>query len=286
VAASLKAGMLGLTFALVVLLPSVAAADPLYLPGLAPVCGDCTFGTHLPQSAATGSVPGAGGGGIDPINGTLLNGVRTYIWDQAGFVNDGVVARGDADFAMMVWDLGVGVALDTVRLYTHQDHYSGGAITDNFIGQDVMEYSVWGSNDNVTYTMLSDVVGFDLSGGGAGLPTYTFAGTAPSIVYRGGSEEIGILNAYTRDYTFDTAYRYYGIRTSSVSLDYCDGTASAPGTPNFSCIDADPEIDAVAFHAGPITTAVPEPGSLVLLGTGMAFVARRIRRRVAGRQRS
>lgn len=274
----LQQAILGLVVVGGLIVPGSASAATIYVPGVAPVCASCVFGSHLPQGP-NGSVPGAGGGIIDPVNGTLLNGVRTYIWDLNGFVNDGTVTRGDNDFAMMIWDLGDGNALDTVRLYTHQDHYSGGPITDNFIGQDVMEYSVWGSNDNTTYTMLSDVIGFDLNGGGAGMPTYTFAGEAPSIVYRNGSAEFGIVNAYTRDYTFDSSYRYFGIRTSSVSLDYCDGTASSPGTPNRSCIDADPEIDAVAFHEGPITQAVPEPGSLLLLGTGATFLIRRIRGR-------
>ena len=34
--------------------------------------------------------------------------------------------------------------------------------------QDVMEYSVWGSNDNVNFVLLSDVIGFTLGGDGPG----------------------------------------------------------------------------------------------------------------------
>lgn len=272
--------ILGVCF-LTAFLPARAQGATIYINGLSPVCGDCTFGTHLAEGP-NGSVAGVGGSGLSVAGGSTLDSTRTYIWDQGGFVNDGVVSRGDNDFAMMVWDLGAGNALDTVRLYPHQDHYFGGPVTDNFVGQDLMEYSVWGSNDNQTFVMLSDVIGFDINGGGPGLPSYTFVGTAPSIVYRNGSTEEGIINAYTRDYTFANAYRYYGIRTSSVSLDYCDGIASSPGTPNRSCIDADPEIDAVAFHEGPIEeipSEVPEPGTLLLMGTGAAVWGRVRRRR-------
>ena len=216
-----------------------------------------TFGTHLiggPHS----SVAGVGGGGLSAA-GSAHNGARTYIYDLGGGPDlaDGVANRGDAGFAMMIWDMGA--KFDSLRLYTHQDHYSGGPIFDAFVGQDVMEYSVWGSNDGDNFSLLSDVTAFDLTGGGVGLPTYTFAGTAPSVIYRGGSTEFGAVNAYAREYVFGTAYQYYGIRASTVTI-------AAP--------DADPEIDAIAAFnidtrppgtPGTPPSGVPDGGTTALL---------------------
>lgn len=243
---------------------SAAIAAPVYLDGPATplaACPTCVVGNHLPEGP-NGSVAGLGGSGINAPFGSALDGQRTYIYDRAytGYPAGGSVVRGAADFAMLVWDMGV--AMNTMRLYTHQDHYGGGPITDPFQAQDVMEYSVWGSNDNITFFLLSDVIAFDINGGGAGKPTYTFLGEEPTIVYRGGSSEFGILNAYTRDYTFAADYRYYGVRSSLISV---------------RAQDADPEIDAVVGNPGPINQ-VPEPGTLGLLG--LAFLTLALRRRL------
>lgn len=240
-------------------------ATPIYIAGASSAlasCGTCVVGTHL-AAGATGSVAGVGGSGINAAAGSALDGQRTYIYDQAypGYAAGSVINRADNGFAMMVWDMGT--AMNTMRLYTHQDHYNGGPITDPFQAQDVMEYSVWGSNDNATFALLSDVSAFNLTGGGAGLPTYTFVGDEPTFVYRGGSAEFGVSNAYTRDYTFSNDYRYYGVRSSLISR---------------NASDADPELDAVVGNPGAIVQ-MPEPGVLALLGLsflGMAISRRRV----------
>jgi hypothetical protein len=251
---------------------STAGAVVTYNAGVAPTDPTLTFGDHQVAGDLHPSVAGVGGGGISN-NGDSLNGARTYIYDRGAQpdLTDGVANRGDAGFAMLIWDMGS--AYDSMRLYTHQDHYSGGPINDDFTAQDVMEYSVWGSQNGDDFVLLSDVTGFNLAGGGAGLPTYTFAGTEPTIVYRGGSQEYAAANAYTREYVFGTAYQYYGIRTSQISL---------------NASDADPEIDAIAgFNiidrctqnptAPGCQPSVPEPGTLLLLGLGLLGVGVRKR---------
>ena len=131
---------------------AVVHAAPIYSDGQSTplaACPTCVVGTHL-AAGANGSVAGVGGSGINAAAGSALDGQRTYIYDLGypGFSAGDSIARGSAGFAMLVWDMGV--AMNTMRLYTHQDHYNGGPITDPFVAQDVMEYSVWGSNDNST----------------------------------------------------------------------------------------------------------------------------------------
>ena len=259
------------------LLTTAAQAVPLYLPGVSPsdASSGLTFGTHVIGGPHT-SVGGVGGGGLD-ATGSVHDGARTYIWDlgAAADLADGVAKRSEAGFAMMIWDMAA--SYDSLRLYTHQDHYSGGPVSDPFVAQDLMEYSVWGSHDGDNFVLLSDVTGFDVNGGGAGNPTYTFAGTEPSVIYRGGSTEYGILNAYTREYVFGDAYQYFGIRTSTVSL-------VAP--------DADPELDAIAAFnidtrppgtpgTRPPSTNVPDNGTTVFL-QGVAVLALAMARRIRG----
>jgi hypothetical protein len=253
---------------------STSQADPIYHAGVSPACAGCIVGNHLISPDAHPSVAGLGGSGLSSA-GDSLDGNRTYIYDKDDAtpggpltdLADGIANRDDAGFAMMIWDMGA--AFNSIALYTHQDHYAGGLILDNFVGQDVMEYSVWGSHDGDNFVLLSDVTAFALNGGD---PTYTFAGTAPNDIYRGGSTEEGIVNAYTRDYTFSDSYRYYGIRSSTITLGYNGGVI-------IQSQDGDPEIDAVLGHAGPIFTPVPEPSSLLLLGTGLAVIVSRFRGR-------
>ncbi|MEO8442925.1 MAG: PEP-CTERM sorting domain-containing protein [Betaproteobacteria bacterium] len=252
---------------------STAGAATVYNPGVAPMCAGCTVGNHLVAPDPTPSVAGVGGAGFNKAAGSALDGQRTYTYDQGGLpdLTDGIANRGDAGFAMMIWDMGT--AFDTMILYTHQDHYAGGPISDVFVAQDVMEYSVWGSQDGNNFALLSDVTGFNINGGGAGLPTYTFAGTAPSIVFRGGSTEFGALNAYSREYTFGTAYRYYGVRASTVTLGFNNGV-SVPAQ-----FDGDPELDAVMAHAGP-ALGVPEPETYAMLLAGLGLLGFSARRKI------
>jgi len=241
------------------------SAATVYVDGLSPLLGSgYVVGNHLVAGDLHESINGIGpdGGGISNA-GDTLDGVRTYIWDKGAVdaIAAGTTSRGDSDFAMLIFDMGV--PFDSMRLYTHQDHIFDGAndgplaIVTPFVAQDVMEYSVWGSNDGDNFVLLSDVTAFNIIGDGVGKPTYTFSGTEPTIVYRGGSSELPAdppaVNAYARDYTFDQSYRYYGIKSSTVSL---------------AADDADPELDAVVGF-----NAVPVGGEIIPLNTAALLLA-------------
>lgn len=252
-----------LCFILVAIFAATEAQATIFLPGTSPLVsasppGTFSFGTHLPSYI---------GPTVPEGNGTALDGTRVYFFDNTASTDNPQTAT---PFNLLVWRFDS--AKDSLRLYTHQDHYSGGPITTRFVAQDVMEYSVFGCNGAVgacttegEWTFLSDVTAIlDLA---SGSPTYTFAGTAPTTVYRGGSGEFGITNAYTRDYTFGTAFNYFGMRSSTIS---------------FIEPDADPELDAVvAFNRVdfPDPGAVPEPNTILLLCFGLAgLVGWRMRR--------
>jgi hypothetical protein len=250
----------------------------VYQDAVAPADANLVFGDHLTLGDHL-SIAGTGGAAGISDAGDALNGQRTYMYDTSGGPDlaDGFANRGDDGFAMLIWDMGQ--PFDSMRLYTHQDHIHDGpntgplGIVTDFVAQDVMEYSVWGSHDGDSFELLSDVIDHDIDGGGIGKPTHTFVGSNPTIVYRSGSEEFGEVNAYTREYVFDTAYRFYGIRTSSISLSIPDTDGIAGGR----TIDADPEIDAVAaFNTADRCiqdpndpSCVPEPGGSLLFVFGL-----------------
>ena len=233
-----------------------------YLPGVsAPLssypAGTFDIGAHLPNYIGPSNGSAA--------DGTNLDGQRAFIYDiDDPFGPNGAAAQ--ADFHLLVWQYTS--PKDSVRLYTHQDHYTGGPITDAFTSAEVLEYSIWGCNSSAAggckvqanWTMLSDPTGSVI---GADGPVYTFTGTAATTIFRGGSSEIGILNAYTQDYTFGSAYDFYAIRGSTQAM--LQQTA-------------DPELDAmVAFNRVDVPPA-PEPATYLMLGSGL-LALRLLRRR-------
>ena len=231
--------------------------------------GTVDLGAHLPSYIGPTVAEG---------NGTALDGTRVYFYD----VNDPAGLAGStaaANFNLLVWQFTA--PKDTVRLYTHQDHYGGGAIGDS-LAPEVLEYSVFGCNSGgvldhcknaANWSLLSDPVSWVLDGTN---PIYTFNGTAAAAIFRGGSAEYGLVNAYVQDYTFASKYDFFAIRGSSIAM---------------KANTADPELDAMAaFNRREVpeipgdvpVPGVPEPSTYAMLFAGLFAVGIAARRRRAG----
>ncbi len=219
-------------------------AAPIYHDGVsAPLSGVFEFGTYLPNQIA---------GTVQDGCCAPLTGAREYFYDVNGNVNPGTVGS----FNLVVYSFST--PKDSVRLYPSQDHYFGGGVPDS-LAPEVMEYSVWGSNTGgpnpSEWTMLSNPIGW--TSPVAGKPEYTFEGVVPSEIFRGGSSEGGLANAYTQDYTFSTAYKYFGFRGSSIAM---------------AASTADPELDTmVAFNRRDVPISTPDSG-VPLAGTALVLV--------------
>jgi hypothetical protein len=252
-----------------VLVGAKAEASTIYLDGVSPaLSGAFDLGTHLANWVGPSQEEG---------NGTALDGTRVYLNDVNGLGLNPLTAT---PFGLLVWQFNS--QKDSVRLYTHQDHYFGGPIDDS-LAPEVLEYSVWGCNGNTTdllttndcktqaeWTMLSDPISWSFATPGDGKPIYNFAGPSPAaVIYRGGSAEFGLTNAYVQDFSFASGFNFFAIRGSSIAM---------------HAFTADPELDAMAaFNRQDVplpvpNAAVPEPGTIVLIGSGVAALIRSRRR--------
>jgi hypothetical protein len=143
-------------------------------------------------------------------------------------------------------------AVSSIRVFPNIDHF--GANYDGY------QYTILGSNDGVTFTPLFDAL--TVTGGGEPFTLGTFAGTAPltvnNVLTPGGPGPSGGTVGYIADFTFSQAYKFYEFGATTI--------ATAEG-------NTDQELTAVG------TPTVPEPGSVVLVGTSLLLLCAGLRSR-------
>ena len=139
--------------------------------------------------------------------------------------------------------------VSNIIVFPNIDHY--GSAYDGY------QYSISGSNDGVNYTPLFDALTVNGSSEPFTLGAYT--GIAPYLVNNvltPGAGPGGTVG-YEAFFSFSKSYKYYAFGSSTMSVN----------SGNF-----DQELSAVA--------ATPEPGTLMLVGTGLVALAGTVRRKL------
>lgn len=182
-------------------------------------------------------------------------------------LNEGLRVVGNGNSRPITVDFGSGNQVSVIRVFPNIDHF--GSAYDGY------QYSISGSNDNMSYAPLFDAI--SVNGTGEPFTLGSFTGTPPvrvNNVLTPGAGPNGTVG-YEADFSFSQAYRFYRFGASTKGFNtghpdqelsgVCTRTLCSASTANASNFNGTPipSGDYIWFNANFTASGIPSTGATI-----------------------